>query len=275
MPLWDVEELEVIAPLFPKSNKWRHRFEILGGIPRHVLEVTKRSPTDILIQACLSSSLDDCLTMIDLDSTVAEESKSIHFLVHMTSTPPFMDPEPSVQFASPAALEIIVRQKGDEARQRMRNQLTDCEWNPLAAGVFACVFKRHALELLEKGGTFTFRALIGGRKRKKVEDTTLLIPSSILEVVDRIPRKQARNELYVSERVYSTAFDAWIPGIGAFQSTIGKECPTNDGARDELAFLHHVKKLYWMLPPPHYEHFRIQSPQAIEQYALLVPFPEL
>ena len=42
MPIWTMAELEAIAPLFPKAIEWRHRFEILGGIPRHVLEDTTK-----------------------------------------------------------------------------------------------------------------------------------------------------------------------------------------------------------------------------------------
>jgi hypothetical protein len=56
MPIWTEAELEVIAPLFPffhiSADAWRERFEILGGIPRHVLEDTMVSPTAILESAC-------------------------------------------------------------------------------------------------------------------------------------------------------------------------------------------------------------------------------
>ena len=52
MPTWTEAELEEIAPLFPEATEWRDRFENLGGIPRHVLEVTTRSPTQMLEAAC-------------------------------------------------------------------------------------------------------------------------------------------------------------------------------------------------------------------------------
>ena len=48
MPLWTEEELTTIAPMFPNSNDWHDRFQILGGIPRVVLEYTNKSPMKIL-----------------------------------------------------------------------------------------------------------------------------------------------------------------------------------------------------------------------------------
>ncbi len=59
MPTWSEAELENIAPLFPNATEWRVRFENLGGIPRHVLEVTTRPPTEMLEAACSDCSLDD------------------------------------------------------------------------------------------------------------------------------------------------------------------------------------------------------------------------
>ena len=40
MPTWSRAEMEEIAPVFPRTD-WTRRFEILGGIPRWVLEDTK------------------------------------------------------------------------------------------------------------------------------------------------------------------------------------------------------------------------------------------
>jgi len=57
MPLWTKAELEKIAPLFPNANEWPYRFEILGGIPRRVLEDTSRNPTEILEEACSDCTL--------------------------------------------------------------------------------------------------------------------------------------------------------------------------------------------------------------------------
>jgi hypothetical protein len=123
MPLWTETELKAIAPLFPNAIDWPGRFKILGGIPRNVLEVTARAPTAMLEAAC---KLNDCMNIVGLDSTITEKTpKIVHSLVHVTSAPPFT--EPSVCYASQAAMEIIVRNKGLKDKVKMRKLLAACE----------------------------------------------------------------------------------------------------------------------------------------------------
>jgi hypothetical protein len=47
MPPWTESELEAISSLFPHiaTTEWHDRFEILGGIPRHIFEDTTKNPT--------------------------------------------------------------------------------------------------------------------------------------------------------------------------------------------------------------------------------------
>ena len=272
MPPWTESELEAIAPFFPRANKWRYRFRILGGIPRQVLEATKRPPTEMLEAACTDCSLDDCIKKIGMNSTITEKSKVIHLLVHITSTPPYTNS--SVCYASQTALNIIVRRKGKEARLRMSELLDSGRGNPLIAALCGYIFEPYAIELLEKGGTFKCRELVRGNKKIKRDETTLTIPSSIKTVVNKVEPNQTRNQLHVPKTANYTAIDAWIPGIGAFQMTVGKKHDIKGGARDDLALLQGANRLYWLLPPLYYHSFTKKSPQDIEQHAILIPYPD-
>jgi hypothetical protein len=176
MPTWTEAELEEIAPLFPEATEWRDRFEKLGGIPRHVLEVTTRSPTQMLDAACTECSLDDCIKKIGMNSTITDNSKVVHLLVHVTSTAPYTDS--SVCYASQAALNSIVRNKGNEAKRRMNELLASCQGNPLTAALCGYIFESYAIEMLEKGGTFQCRQLVHRNKRIKPDETTMSIPLS-------------------------------------------------------------------------------------------------
>ena len=118
MPLWTEPELEKIAVSFPQVVNWCYRFNILGGIPRMVLEDTKQEATKILEAACKQCELDDCIKIIGFDSTITEKSKVVHSLVHITSEHPFTTS--SVCYASKAALDIIIRTKGVEAKKKMQ-----------------------------------------------------------------------------------------------------------------------------------------------------------
>ena len=143
MPIWTEAELEAIAPLFPHATKWRERFSILGGIPRHVLEDTTQSPILMLEAACADCSLDDCIKKIGINSTITGKSKVIHSLVHMTSDPPFTNS--SVCYASQTALDTICRQKGMEAKHQMQNLLAACDGNPLSAALCGYIFEQYAI----------------------------------------------------------------------------------------------------------------------------------
>jgi hypothetical protein len=272
MPIWTETELESIEPLFLNSNGWRERFKILGGIPRYVLEIQTQNPTQILESACTDCSLDDCIKKIGLNSTITEKSKVIHSLIHITSTYPFTNP--SVFYASPTALNIIVKNKGYEAKQRIREFLTGSEGNVLIAALCGYIFEPYAIELLEKGGTFTCRQLVSGNKRTKPNEMILEIPSSIKIVVDKVSFDQKFYQLYVPKTMNYTAIDAWIPGIGAFQMTVGKKHDIKSGITNDLAMLGEANRLYWLLPPLYYHSFTKKTPQNIDQYAVLIPYPE-
>ena len=96
----------------------------------------------------------------------------------------------------------------------------------------------------------------------------------IKTVVDKVERNQTRNQLHVPKTTNYAAIDAWIPGIGAFQMTVGKRHDIKGGARKDLAMLGRgANKLYWVLPPLYYEDFTKKSPQEIQQYAVKIIFP--
>ncbi|KAI3631921.1 hypothetical protein MIR68_009757 [Amoeboaphelidium protococcarum] len=270
IPTWTEAELKAIAPYFPNANDvWRERYQILG---RHVLEVTTESPTEMLEVACTDHSLGDCILKISMDSTITKNRRLFIFLVHITSTAPYTSS--SVCYASQTALDIIVRRQGKEAMRRMCDLIASCKWNPLTSALCGYIFEPYAIELLEKGGVFKCRELVHGCQRFRQEETILDIPSSNQTVVDKVMPNQTRNQLYVPKTKNCAAIDAWIPGIGAFQMTVGRKHEIKGGARDDLAMLGGANRLYWLLPPLYYRSFTKQPPQDIEQHAILIPYPE-
>ena len=274
MPIWTVTELETISPCFPTVFDWRSRFKILGGIPRHVLEDTKYEPTKLLEAACKQCDLDDCIKAIGLNSTITDKSKVVHSLVHMTSALPFT--ESSVSFASQTALDIIVEIKGKEAKLKMAELLASCEGNPLTATLCGYIFEPYAFEMLENGGEFKCHKLVHGNKKAKPDETTLTIPSSVKLVIDKVSSNQTLNQLHLPKTKNYTAIDAWIRGICAFQMTVGKKHDIIGGARDDLSMLGPgANKLYWLLPPLYYHSFTKKTPQDIDQYAVLIPYPSV
>jgi hypothetical protein len=273
MPIWTEAELEAIALLFPNSSdEWHNRFTILGGIPRHVLEVTRHTPTEILKAACSVCTLDDCIQAVGIDFELTPKSKTVHSLIHVDSDHPYK--KSYVRYASPTALNMIVHQWGAQVRGKMRALLSACNRNPLTAALCGYVFEQYAIELLEKGGTFPSRQLFHGNKKIKPNDGTLDILPSTKIVAERVLPSHTLHQLYVPKAKNYAAIDAWIPGVGAFQITVGKNHELNGRVENDLAELGEAKRLYWVLPPEHYHSFTKKTPQSIEQYAVMIPLPE-
>jgi hypothetical protein len=224
----------------------------------------------MLERACKECSLDDCVKTVGVSSTITEKSKVVHLLVHVTSTEPYT--QSSVCYASQTALNIIVRCKGDEAKHRMSVLLASCQGNPLIAALCGYIFEPYAIELLEKGGPFRYRKLVHGNTKDKPVEETLNIPSSIKEVVDKVEPNQTLNQLYVPKATNHPVIDAWIPGIGGFIMTLGKN-QNVEGIRHDLSRLGESNRLYWLLPPLHYHSFTKDDREDIEQYAVLIPYP--
>jgi hypothetical protein len=160
----------------------------------------------------------------------------------------------------------------------MRNLLTSCESNPLTAALRGYIFESYALEVLEKGGDFRCRKLVHGNTNENniPDETTLTLPQSMDKfVVEKVARGQIHQQFYVPATKNYPAIDAWIPGIGAFQITIGKEHDLNKAVVVDLANLGEGgNKLYWVLPPCSYDSFKQQRPRNVDQYALKIPYPK-
>jgi hypothetical protein len=274
MPVWTEYELEKIAPLYPNREKWKERFRYLGGIPRYVLEDTKLEATAIIRGACKASSIEECTREIGLQAIMTDHSKCIHSLIHVNSVYPF--DKSSTNYASPGALDIIIEEKGEQAKFQLYSLLESMSEGSFTGRFFGGVFEKYAIDMLQRGGTFICREVLsGGRFKQRSTRFHLVIPQSEKIVVDRVQPNQAPMQLYVPKSKTYTAIDAWIPAIGAFQMTISMKHDINGRALTDFGMLGHgAKRIYWCLPPTNFDCFSKQSSPEIEQYAVRIPFYE-
>lgn len=276
MSLWTEAELTKIASShFPSRTHWLHRFQILGGIPRYVLEDVTQQPELILEKASTNCSLNRCIRTIGLHSTIPEKSRVVHSLIHITSISPFT--ESSVCYASQAAFDIICRKYGNDAKPKMKSLLPECEGNPLIAALCGYVFERHALECLEKGGSFDCRQLMHGSTKSEPVKSTLVIQPGLKTIVENVSIDQKPQQPYVPKATNYASFDAWITGIGGFQMIVGKKLAIRaKEAKTDLALLGDgANKFYWLVPPLYYDTFTKSAPYDVDQYAVLIPWPEI
>ncbi|GMF38863.1 unnamed protein product [Phytophthora lilii] len=134
------------------------------------------------------------------------------------------------------------------------------------------------MDRLEQGGTFVYRELLSGKRKRTPADGTIDIPRSSQprQVAERVEVGQHANQLYVPRTSNYTAIDAWMPQFGGFQMTVGKTHGNiKGGAADDLAKLGpNGNRLFFLLPPLYYKTFTKKTPQTIDQFAILVPYPE-
>ena len=107
--------------------------------------------------------------------------------------------------------------------------------------------------------------------------STLDIPTSMKTVVDNVSSHQTPNQLHVPKTKNYTAIDAWIPGIGVFRMTVAKKDAIFKGeeAKRDLVLLGDGSDNFVLATPPFVlQVIHQKAPQDIDQYAVLIPYPE-
>ncbi|KAG3132029.1 hypothetical protein PI126_g19820 [Phytophthora idaei] len=200
--------------------------------------------------------------LVTIYSETNPNTKSIQALIHIRSEEPYRTP--SVAYASELAVQVIARTKWQTDRPWMQSHLGACDEHPLMQALCSYIFEPHAMNLLERGGSFVYRKLLPWNKPKRQR------------VVDRVETSQSSYQLYVPRSGSNSAsIDAWMPNIGGFQMTVGKKHAITGGAADDLAKLGpNGNRLYFLVPPSYYNSFTKKAPTTIEQFAILIPYPE-
>lgn len=207
-------------------------------------------------------------------------------LIHIRSHEPYR--VCNVAYASELAMQVIARTKLISNRLNMESLLSSCNGNPLAQSLCGYIFEPYCLRLLQTGGRFKFRELFSGNQKRKPKQrrkrgrqyigdgqTIDIPPSQSALIVDRVEVGQRANQLYVPRTSNYTAIDAWMPGVGGFQITVGKKHDIKGGAEDDLAKLGpNGDRFFFLLPPLYFHDFKKKKPQSIKQFAILVPYPE-
>jgi hypothetical protein len=122
MPIWKEEEMKSLSiGCFPNivGGVWKERYDILGGVPRFVLQKTVIDATILVVKACSKCAVETLHNVVGENSTVDENSKFAHTLVHINSVRPYSEIEMTVYFASGTVMDIIVRVKNLREKLKM------------------------------------------------------------------------------------------------------------------------------------------------------------
>lgn len=211
-----------------------------------------------------------------LISIYSDITEIAHPLVHIQSASPFTTP--TNQYASDVAIQIIAREKWTSERQCMQRLLSSCAANTLAATLCRFVFENYALKKLEAGGRYKCRELAIGNTKKREKTITLPVSTDRCVTVDCVAVGQEERLLHLPLDQNYPSIDAWIPGIGGFQMTVGRDYRINRQFPIDLILLGKGgNNLYFVVPPLQFESFSRQSVppgSKFKQFALLMPYPD-
>ncbi len=270
--------------VFPNAKDvWLYRAEVLGFIPRYVVEKTSEDANETILVACKSCTLDQCFSAVGEHGTIGDKSLDIlHRIVHLISESPYR--KCVLAFASSAALDVIIYQHGLNNKRKLLTLLKSDEGISRLAATYGLFYEPYAMDQLERGGDFKCRQLVDKRMKKtseKPEKPELKITGSekVRVVAEKVEVGQTQLQLHVPRSKNYPGIDAWIPGVGGFQMTVGKSHTLHSKVSSDLAKLGAgAANLYWILPPFHYNSFpRPTTPIEckFDQYALRIPYPEL
>ncbi len=88
-----------------------------------------------------------------------------------------------------------------------------------------------------ESSNFSCQQFFRRSEKNKPGDGTLEILLSTKIVAERVLPSHNLHQLYVPKEKNYAAIDAWIPGVGAFQITVGKNHDINGRVKEDLANL--------------------------------------
>lgn len=107
MPIWSREEVKLVAmQVFPAfSETWSARFDVIGGVPRHVFSESIENPVEWLTPSCADCDIGAIMRMAGNETEIGGESIIVHKVVHMHSVAPFT--KYTLVFASETVLQLL------------------------------------------------------------------------------------------------------------------------------------------------------------------------
>ena len=280
MPIWSLDEMRVIAPLYCQSDDWLKLYEILGGIPRTVFErpiSVEQADNSLRNGSCrcdfarVKMITDDPESLVNLD-----DMDQVHRLIHIHSSLPFNDAR--VKFASDRAVyhmyEKHLKSVADYWKLMVSTDLSD----DLCGSLVGKFFELHALTILEKGADLNCVRLYHGGRRQSLPEL-LHIPRSHRVRCHRVSKTDAYHVLHVPILRTFAGIDAWISGIGGFQVTINNSHGISPRIKESLPIISAgANKLFWVLRQREFASFNARQPRVatlnhpeLEQYAVEIP----
>ena len=249
LPIWSLDELKLVAPLYNKSEDVvKERFRLIGGLPRFVLE------TNVNLDAMIDAKIGKMLSkkpMAIPSAETAGENKLSHRLMHFKVEPPCY-----TEYKLVIASEYV-RKKYSEAfdyqeEQELRHQLSLHKDIPPRASSVGDSFQHYVNRHLSAGGEFSMRSLDG-----RFEEKMLFRPKESQRFKEF---SECTNPgiYYIPLAKNFSCIDSLIVGVGYFQITISRKHDINWEKMKKIKDFMKMNALYFVVPYTNFEEFKKQ-----------------
>ncbi|KAI3646728.1 hypothetical protein MP228_009656 [Amoeboaphelidium protococcarum] len=283
MPLWSwkqVEQAVSVLELQYDMSMLKHRFDILGGVPRQLF-YTFELPERIVLNALGHTKISELFVWPE----GGQMENAAHNLIHYDATDDYRDftPRYASRYVSMKVYDLLTLVGRHQLEQFLH---TSSSQYFRLAGLRQQLYEYLCRDILIKGGSFQRRLLTkDNRKCRNVKTVNIPRASNVIKDFTRLddaypPKRKHSNGVFFMSNYEFEAVDLWIQGCGMFQITTTKDCQLNSQ-------VHEVSKkcksnvIYFVVPDEltfqEYRYVELDEPNSnvkkasIVQYVLLVP----
>jgi hypothetical protein len=247
LPIWSLEELNTVASLCSKDLRLvRERYNLIGGIPRFVLE--RNTDLKRSIRRAIGTLSATRLFKFASDAE-SDENQIGHFIIHCMLESNYSDRflRFSSKYVTSLALKELLESQDEELKEFLCKGYRD-RGDTLRANLFELCAHR----LLSAGGEFVGRSLDDG-----------------IEFILNVPRRNAKifsdlsecvdpNSYYSSRYWNSYYVDSIVPNDGYFRMTMNEENDISEGEIMKILEELKMRKLYFVVPDDIFQKFKVQ-----------------
>ena len=250
LPVWSLEELQRVAHVYLRSpEEVERRFNMIGGIPRYVLE------KDVDLEAKIDEEIGKLLPDKAIIQTSPErfvESEINHRLLHFKVEPPCYT-KYTWALASEYVKGKFLNALRNQDEQKIRYLLRLLGDIPFAAAAVGFLFKSYANRQLSAGGRFLIRSL-----DTEEEDTLSLSHKTPKIFTDLL--ECTNPDFYYKPQVKNFAcIDSLIVRTGYFRTTVSWEHEISIEGMKEIRKTVNMEKIYYVVPHTHFKEFKKQK----------------
>ena len=254
LPIWSLEELQLVAPIYSRSPKIvEKRFARIGGIPRYVLE--KNAKLKENNKDSFTRHKHENFRRLTFDGLVNNEEIS-NLIVHFEVAANYSSF--TMKFASTYVAGIAFKFYLFYQREELERLLLSGGSSPFFGSFRGDLFEKYVHQVLSVGGKFN------GRSLDDDGECELVLPKQPIRGFYNLSECTEKNVYYMALYHNHACIDSMVVDKGYFQITMAKYHPTSGILMEKIMNQMKLIDFYFVVPDLLFEDFRKQKFEKIE-----------